>query len=211
MIMKEFYSMPYNDATKLQDLIKKCQLFLDTTKDQNIFHILLISKALLELSIGDNFLKAQEIVKPIWDYYQQYDNWYLEDWRILNSILYLFPANDALLISDTLMKRLKKYKDFSLVEDLEISMKINLCMILITDQQYIKAKDLLEDLLSSKKNKMNYQFLALCWNRIMICNKCLGKSDQNEMKSKIDSLLDLFEDQPFREKLHKEYLTLVKE
>ena len=109
------------------------------------------------------------------------------------------------------MKRLKKYKDFSLVEDLEISMKINLCMILITDQQYIKAKDLLEDLLSSKKNKMNYQFLALCWNRIMICNKYLGKSDQNEIKRKIATLLDLFEDEPFREKLHKEYLTLVKE
>ena len=61
--------------------------------------LLLIYEALL-LVLKNDYSAASNKVLKIWSRLEKYDNWYLNDIRLINSILYLFPIDTAESIVD---------------------------------------------------------------------------------------------------------------
>lgn len=96
--------------------------------------LLLIYEALL-LVLKNDYSAASNKVLKIWSRLEKYDNWYLNDIRLINSILYLFPIDTAESIVDLALNRLKNHEDFRNLNQLSTNLQINYILLLIDNKK----------------------------------------------------------------------------
>ena len=105
--------------------------------------LLLIYEALL-LVLKNDYSAASNKVLKIWSRLEKYDNWYLNDIRLINSILYLFPIDTAESIVDLALNRLKNYEDFRNLNQLSTNLQINYILLLIDNKKINTALNEIE-------------------------------------------------------------------
>ncbi|MGE7690958.1 hypothetical protein ACQKMI_17295 [Lysinibacillus sp. NPDC097214] len=96
------------------------------------------------------------MIKPIWERISKYDQWYLSDMCLINTILFLFPVDIAIEFTQNVLKRLNKYNSFRDIELLKSAFNINLSLLVITNEDYSTALSIINDSLRQYKRKMNY-------------------------------------------------------
>lgn len=211
LILKNYSQLIFNDELKIMNLTQMCKDYLSNNYDIYIQHILIISQGLLKLSIGKNIKDARKIIKPIWEYYEKLDNWYLEDLKLINSILFIFKDDLALSVANTLLNRLNKFETIHLTKDLAISIRTNITILLMESKEWEKAIILIEKNLNDYQKEMNYLILTAHYNRLAICLEKLGANRKiiNDYLEKVDLITTTLGDVEFKNKLHKEYLTIM--
>lgn len=204
-LIHKLFSIDYNHIENLHELKHQVVEFLEGQNDDDIKHIHLICEAFIQLHDTKDIEIAKNIVEPIWRRMSKYEQWYLYDIRVINTILFLFPIDIAIEFTQTVLVRLDTYKDFLDTERLKIAFKINLSLLLIKNKDYVKALAIIVDSLRCNKKKMNYTILALHFSREAICRTNIHGTVSTELLEKARQLLMLYDDQYYWERIQQEY------
>lgn len=204
-LIHKLFSIDYNHIENLHELKHQVVEFLEGQNDEDIKHIHLICEAFIQLHDTKDIEIAKNIVGPIWRRMSKYEQWYLYDIRVINTILFLFPIDIAIEFTQTVLVRLDTYKDFLDTARLKIAFKINLSLLLIKNKDYVKALAIIVDSLRCDKKKMNYTILALHFSREAICRANIHGTVSTELLEKARQLLMLYDDQYYWERIQQEY------
>ncbi|MEB2300240.1 helix-turn-helix domain-containing protein [Lysinibacillus xylanilyticus] len=203
-IIQQFFMLNHNDIEKLTLLKLKTAEYLQIENDLEIKEIRLVCEALIQLN-QENINEAKEIIKPIWERISKYDQWYLSDICLINTILFLFPVDIAIEFTQNVLKRLNKYNSFRDIALLKSAFNINLSLLVITNEDYSTALSIINDSLRQYKSKMNYHILALHFSRKAICHFHLGYNDSTIFLEKAFQLIRLYEDDEYFERIQLEF------
>lgn len=204
-IIDELFSLKYNHVDYLKHLKGQALAFLDEEYDKEIEQVYLICEAFIQLHNTKNIEVAQNIVKPIWEEMSKFEQWYLNDIKIINTILFLFPADIAIDFTQNVLTRLDTYKDFQDAEKLKIAFKINLSLLLIKNKDYMSAHKIIVESLKSDRPKMSYAILALHFSRKAICKVHLKEEGSEVCLDKAKKLLKLYSDEEYWERIQREF------
>ncbi|WP_342558199.1 hypothetical protein [Metasolibacillus sp. FSL K6-0083] len=193
-LVQDFFSMPYNSKEELKRMLMAIDEYLQYNEDLLLEDLRLVCLALLHLRENLGMENARKLVTPIWTRMSALHNWYITDFRLLNSILYFFPTDIAIEISNNMLQRLKKYKKFEEVKNLKLTLCINLSLLLIKNKQYKEALQILNKLLNENLKIMPYQSLAVCLSRKEICLQKLLPSNETPYLSKAIELVKIYND-----------------
>ncbi|WP_186673885.1 helix-turn-helix domain-containing protein [Sporosarcina sp. BP05] len=204
-LIHKLFSINYNHTEHLRSLKRQAVDFLEEQYDQDIKNVYLICEAFIQLYDTKDIEVAKNIVGPIWESVSKYGQWYLNDIRIINTILFLFPVDIAIKFTETVLVRLDTYKDFRDVARLKIAFKINLSLLLIKDKDYVRALTIIVDSLQCDKRKMDYSILALHFSREAICRANIQGDGSAESLEKARQLLIFYDDYDYWERIHQEF------
>lgn len=199
------FSLDYNKMDSLQRLKQQTIDFLEKQYDEDIKKVNLICEAFIQLHNTKSMEAAQSIVEPIWHDMSKYEQWYLNDIRIINTILFLFPVDTAIEFTQTILVRLDTYKDFRDAAKLRIAFKINLSLLLIKNKEYANAYKIIVDSLEYDQRKMNYLTLALHFSREAICRSNLQMPESERLLEKARQLLMLYNDYDYWQRIQQEF------
>ncbi|TQR19708.1 hypothetical protein [Psychrobacillus vulpis] len=184
---------------------KRIGAYLEVQEDIELKEIHLICDAFIQLHQTMDINIAKNIIMPIWQRISKYDQWYLNDIRLINTILFLFPVNTAIEFTRNVLDRLSKYTDFRDANILKFALLINLSLLLIKNKDYSKSLSIIEESLQHQR-KMNYPILALHFSRIAICHFHLGNKDPAVFLEKAKQLLFLYNDVEYWERIQTEFI-----
>ncbi|MBE1557167.1 helix-turn-helix domain-containing protein [Sporosarcina limicola] len=205
-IAERFFSLPYNDRNEILQILRLIEAYYLKGNSNIILNDLkIICEALLIIESSGDLLAAREKVNKVWVRISRFDQWYLVDLKIMNVILYFFESDVVIYITDKLIERLKVYQGFDEAIKLKKTLTINLSLILIKSGMISEALNRLEDFLQLHLSELSYKSLAVCFNRIAICYSYISKEKEIKYTKKIERLLEVYEDEPFKEKLQLEY------
>ncbi|WP_313893199.1 helix-turn-helix transcriptional regulator [Psychrobacillus sp.] len=204
-LIHKLFSINYNHMELLRSLKQQAVNFLEEQYDQDIKKVYLICEAFIQIHDTKDIEKAQNIVDPIWRDMSKYEQWYLNDIRIINTILFLFPVDIAIKFTETILIRLDTYKDFRDAPRLKIAFKINLSLLLIKNKDYVIALKIIENSLQYAKKRMDYSLLALHFSREAICKANIQGEGSSEPLKKARQLLTFYEDYDYWERIQQEF------
>lgn len=205
-IAERFFNLPYNDREEILGILKLIEdYYLKGNSNIILNELKIICEALLIVESSGDLLVAREKVNKVWERISRFDQWYLVDIRIMNVVLYFFDCDVVIYITDKLVERLKVYQGFEDAKRLKKTLTINLSLILIKNGLITEALNRLEAFLRTHLSDLSYKALAVCFNRIAICYSHISKEKEKEYIKKIHSLLEIYEDESFKEILLLEY------
>lgn len=204
-IIHSFFSLDYNHIGNLNILKNQVENFLEEHYDEDIEQIHLMCEAFIQLHDTRNIEIAKSIVKPLWEEISKYEQWYLNDIRIINAILFLFPVDIAIEFTKTILIRLDEYKNFQDAERLKIAFKINLSLLLIKNKNHAEAITVIENSLQYDKKKMSYSILALHFSREAICRANINKEGSKELMEKARQLSLTYDDHDYWNRIKQEF------
>jgi len=208
-IIKRYYLLKVNNYETIQELIDILEKYLMENNDIMLEHILIICKGLSILSLSDNIEEARKIIQSVWSYYEKKDFWYLNELKIINSILFVFNSSNVLHIANLMLKNLSRYPDTIETINLKLNIRTNIVILMMEAREWNNAFKLLNENLNLFKLEMNYLFLVIHYNRIAICMYKLNIPEYNSYIEKANMLLELIEEQGFIDRLKKEYETWI--
>lgn len=208
-IVNSFFHLSYNNKYEITNVITSIDEYLLNDKKNILLEELRsVCEALLIVETTGDFEKAREKVNTIWERISRYDQWYLTDIRMMNVILYFFEDDVVIYITEKLLERLNKYKAFNDSKKISTTLILNLSLLLIKSGRYSEALDRLVTLLDSHMKDLSYRPLTVCFNRMAICYSYISKDKELLYKQKITKLLDVYEDEAFKQMViqeHKKY------
>lgn len=162
------------EESQLHELETDCKLYLSSNSDRTILIILNIleSTDLLRLDQKNKIECLPKIVvNPVWSYLEKMNQWYLEDLRFLNCILYYLPVDTIIDLLPKMLAGLNRYDEFRDTVSLRLAMMTNVSTILLQHQEYDVCLQLLLKTEQWAKQAKRYDFLAVVLIRKGICSK----------------------------------------
>lgn len=195
-------NLRFNDT----ELITKYKNMLEqkgklTTRE---LEILAIYDSLILIGEKNDFEAAKEKAKTIWQRLEKHDNWYLYDIQIINNIIYLFPIDTAVSIGHLAVNQLEKYKELRGVNNLSISIQMNLLLLLIENERYETALDEVNRLIPSCISKNLTVHLAVCYVRKGLLMELLSQTGFEEWYDNGYKLLEIMQNDKLKKELQKE-------
>ncbi|SFC33874.1 hypothetical protein SAMN04488102_10551 [Alkalibacterium subtropicum] len=173
--------------------------------------ILAIYDSLILIGEKNDFEAAKEKAKTIWQRLEKHDNWYLYDIQIINNIIYLFPIDTAVSIGHLAVNQLEKYKELRGVNNLSISIQMNLLLLLIENERYETALNEVDRLIPSCISKNLTVHLAVCYVRKGLLMDLLSQTDSEEWYENGYKLLEIMQNDKLKKELQKEVSQYRKE
>ena len=209
-IIKTFTSLEIANTDLLQQMLKVVKEYLvQNPDDQYICFLHMVYEAFIVLQCENDLAKARQIVAPIWQQLQNLDDWYINDFELLNAILFLFPLEIAIEMTKTAERRLKKYESFPYdVTYLNIYFRINLSIHYIEMRLYEECLSLLEETELTYLSIMSPKNAAMLFERKAICLFYLHRPYEVELE-RIKQLLTIYKDKDTTELLLKEFNLLT--
>ncbi|MEK4714950.1 helix-turn-helix transcriptional regulator [Sporosarcina sp. FSL K6-5500] len=205
-IVKSFIRLPYNNKTEISKVISSIDEYhLFGNRNIVLEELRSICESLLIIETTGDFKKAREKVNKVWERISYYDQWYLLDIQMMNVILYFFDDDVVIYITDKLLERLKIYKNFEEAIRLRSTLTLNLSLLLIKNGMFSEALNRLEKLIESHLQELSYKPLAVCYNRMAICYSYTSRGKENTINRKIELLLEIYEDELFKQMIQLEY------
>lgn len=201
-ILNQFYSLfSNNEVSKLLGLKNECLDFQEKSFSKTIDLLVYIIDSLIELSKNNKkvipcFPKI--LLTVPWEDMQNYLWWNIDDIKLINCCLYLFPTETAISIANQLVIQLRRYNDFENTAYLECAIHLNIVLLCLQNQQFKDAETTLELVipLAKKIKRSDYYSMAIA-RKSFLCKdkKLLKKSLQ---------IANLFDDQLLFESIKKE-------
>lgn len=193
-IINWFFNISYNNPIELRKIILETEEFLKEKSDFIIQDIKVICEALIILNETQDIELTRKKVEETWIRLSQYDNWYLTEIKLINAILFLFPVDTAIEVSQNALNRLKKYHSFRDSYKLEINFKLNMALLLIKNGSYNKAVNVLNPVIETAKAYGMYKQLAAAYVRSGICVFQSNEEEGEELMQKGVAMLEFLED-----------------
>lgn len=210
-LIKTFTSLEIANVNDLQCMLKSVRDYLvNQPEDQYISFLKLIYEAFLVLQQEHDLAKSRQMVAPIWQQLQLLDDWYINDFELLNAILFLFPLEVAVEMTKTAERRLEKYVDFPYdVTYLTIYFHMDLTYHYIEMRLFKECLALLEEIEIKFLHKMQPKIAAILFERKAICLFYLQCPYEVELE-KMQQLLTIYKDEDTKELLLKEFNLLTR-
>lgn len=97
------------------------------------------------------------------------DNWFYGEIRLINCLLYYFPIETVLYFLPNLLNSIEKYEKFRSMDTLRISVLLNISLLLIQEDYYDKAEELIIKAENYSKLSGRFDYLAIAKVRLGIC------------------------------------------
>lgn len=204
-LIKEFFTLNYNNIRKITILEKEINSFLEKQYDVEIDDIRRICKAFIQMN-DNNLETAQQIVEPIWQRISLYEQWYVNDLKIINSILFLFPIDSVADFTKNVLSRLSEYNHYPEAKELESAFTVNLSLLLIKGGKFSEALEIIEHSLLVEKKRLHYTILALYYTRKAICQYSLEVDKPLFYLEKAANLVSIYDDLEYWDCIYKEYM-----
>ncbi|MGX7162979.1 helix-turn-helix domain-containing protein [Enterococcus massiliensis] len=168
-IIKDFFSLFSNqNIDTLYSIRNHCILIQKESYSRIIDLVIPVLDSQIELYNNSKkeipYLPKIQISK-IWQEIQLYSFWSLDDIKILNCCLYLFPLETATHIANQLLVQLNKYDNFTETRTLKCAIYLNLSLLLLQNGQYHYAEKPITQALILSKNTKRYDYYALSISR----------------------------------------------
>ncbi|MER2106015.1 MAG: helix-turn-helix transcriptional regulator [Solibacillus sp.] len=210
-LIKTFISLEIANTDDLQQMLKTVKNYLvNHPEDQYIYFLKLVYEAFIILQQENDLEKSRQMVAPIWQQLQILDDWYINDFELLNAILFLFPLEVAIEMAKTAERRLEKYSDFPYdVSYLKVYFRMDLSFHYIEMRLFEECLALLEETELKFMHKMRFKIAAILFERKAICLFYLQRPYEVELE-KMQQLLTIYKDEDTKELLLKEFNLLTR-
>lgn len=189
------------DQEQINEKIRELAVIKNPSQRET--ELLAIFEAIDSISNND-FQRANEQVSMIWERLKEHDTWYLYDIRLINSILYLFPIDTAASIMDLALSRLENYKKFGNTSKLSANLQINYLFLLIENEEYLTALEVVDDLIAYSIESHLYERLAAAYVRKGIILSHLDEKKTSDYYEKGFEILKVVNNQGLIQGLKKE-------
>ena len=194
-------SLKPGDRDKMTENIKDLKSLPHPTKREQ--ELLFIFEAFLDV-LNNDYEVASEKVIPVWSRLEKHNAWYLYDISLINSILYLFPIDVAESIMTIALNRLEDFKKFRNIHQLSANFQINFILMLMENNQFEKALEYIEELISFSQNQRLYVHLGVSYVRKGILINILKQQEPTEWYGKGFDILDVVDNEILVEELKNE-------
>ncbi|MCT0016506.1 XRE family transcriptional regulator [Lactococcus lactis subsp. lactis] len=162
-IKKDFESIISTAQQKdILRLIEEINDYLAYNQDMNIQNLKDILAMTLEIEKHGFSEKANQIGLQFWNNIVAKKEWYFEDLKTLNFILFYFPTSMVFDIVDRILERLAEYDNLGEnLKNLKISILINLSTIYMQDSKFERAEEINNMVCEEVKKVKRYDFFAL--------------------------------------------------
>ncbi|MER2261933.1 MAG: helix-turn-helix transcriptional regulator [Psychrobacillus sp.] len=210
-LIQTFTSLEIANTPNLEQMLSEVKGYLTIfPDDQYIDFLQIIYETFIVLQQENDLAKARQMVLPIWEKLQILDDWYINDFELLNAILFLFPLDIAKEITKTAERRLEKYNNYPQdVSYLYVYFRIDLSLHYIEMRMFEECLILLEETELNFLHKMRPKTSALLFERKAICLFYLKRPYECELE-RIQQLLTIYKDENTKELLFKEFELLTK-
>lgn len=169
----DFCSLTSNfDIELIHSIIQHCNKYL--IKEHNWY-----ISSIKEICIGFNHFrevsyevvkqKAKDFAFKIWEDISAKDEWYYLDLRLINNLIFIFPTDIITYIVSELDNKFRKYTKFTNYNIMNLSLKLNMSIILIKKNKHLTALKLRKESLLKKARR--YDFYVFSLARIGIIEK----------------------------------------
>lgn len=201
-ILHQFFSLFSNQKPKaLLALKEQCLLFQRTSVSKTIDLLVYVIDSLTALSTNTEkeipCLPKVLLTVP-WDALQAYSDWTLDDIKLINCLLYLFPVETAHAIANQLIQQLKKYEALENTVPLQCAIHLNVALLYLQEQQHQEAKESSDQALLLAKKSKRYDYYSLATAR-----KSFAIRD-SDLFAQARQMASLFEDKWTCELIEKE-------
>ncbi|WP_227395957.1 Rgg/GadR/MutR family transcriptional regulator [Jeotgalibacillus aurantiacus] len=203
-IIRNFFQIKFIDIRSLNEIISASKVYLMENDDRYIEDILSISRGLINIEESGNFESARSYAEKVWKRLEKLDTWYLSDFKLIGVILFLFPIETAVSITNYALKQSEKYENYIDYKKIFIPFKYNLVQLLIRKKLLIQANSLNEDVLTDLKEQKAYPQIALCYIRKGLLENLLNKSNGDKAINKAFDIAEVMEDENLKVQLEQE-------
>ena len=202
-LIQQFFLINYNDLEALTAIQERVQHYLIMKKDYIIQDIAYICEALMLISKERDYEQAAIFANRVWKRLERFDRWYMMEIRLINAILFIFPTETALHISERIVRQLSIYqtRESRVIKN---NIQSNLTLLLIRNKNYAMALENLDELIIRFKQISNYRLLAIAYIRKGMALRLLKDSTWEKYTEKGLKILDIFEDNNLKEALTTE-------
>lgn len=192
------------DIEQIKKLISKYKTYLDDNSDNEINNYLKFLKALLVINQTTKLGEATPLVESIWVSLENLDNWYWNDIQILSNIFFIFPMNEAESIVELLLERIKKYDTFNNSDRLYIALMLNYIQVLLLNNNFKKAYQLVDKAILYAKDKKLYLHWANAIAKKGIIEKKLGYPNADTYITEAKHILNVIQEPKYIEDLNRD-------
>ena len=202
-LIQQFFLINYNDSEALIVIQERVQHYLAAKKDYVIQDIAYICEALMLISRDRDYEQAAIFANKVWKRLEGFDRWYMMEIRLINAILFIFPTETALYISERIARQLDIYhtRESRVIQN---NIQTNLTLLMIRNKNYALALENLDDLILRFKRTSNYRLLAIVYIRKGITLRLLAEPTWEITIKKGLKMLDAFEDTNLKDALTTE-------
>lgn len=196
-----FDKMFSNDRKTLHMNIRTLSNKTDKTTREK--EMLSLNRALLFI-LDNKYDEAAEEVEMIWNRLENHDNWHLHDLRLINSMLYIFPIDEAKSIVSMAKERLNKYKQLRSVTKLSANFQMNYILLLIKNDLFVEALDELNSFITYCVTNDMYSYLATSYIRKGILLNIINNEHSTEWYEKGFHIFELVDKSELIEEFKEE-------
>lgn len=202
-LLESFFMLNFNEPSAIESIKKRIVSYLSKNKDFILQDIYFICEALLAVSLKNDFATAKKYAEKVWARLEKFDYWYLMEIRLINAILFIFPPETAISISQKIVSQLRNYQTRE-GKILLHNIQLNLTMLLIENNEYDQALEYLEDLVNKFKTERNYHHLAIVYARKGVVLENLKKEKPEEFYEKAFRLMEAMEEYELKKAIQEE-------
>lgn len=202
-LIQQFFLINYNDSEALVVIQQRVQHYLVANKDYVIQDIAYICEALMLISSERDYEQAAIFANKVWKRLESFDRWYMMEIRLINAILFIFPTETALHISERIVRQLDIYhtRESRVIQN---NIQTNLTLLMIRNKNHALALENLDELIFRFNKTNNYRLLAIVYIRKGITLRLLANPTWEVDIKKGLKMLDAFEDTNLKEALTTE-------
>lgn len=209
-LVTAFMNLSFNDVPRLKEIREKALTYLGVHTDYIISDIVHLTDALIILAKTGDILGARKEALPVWARLEKLDGWYLVELRMINAMLFLFPIDEAILISGTAFAQIQKYAGHPSATKIAVSLRYNLCLLLLKNRRYEETIACIDELIPAAKEAGSYRHLSVCYLRKGLALVKTGNPEGQLLIDQAFRLIEAADDQAFKANLVNEY-NLLKE
>lgn len=200
--LQELRRMDFSDEKSLRTL--KSKLEQRPNPSQRSQEYISICEAMLRIATENDYDAAKEKVAKIWRRLEKHDTWFLADIFLLNNILFVFPIDTAILITEKVLEQLHLYKGLRELDGFAANFTTNLIVLLLRNERYEECQvKLTEHIADCKQNRL-YLHLALAYARQGILLNKRGETGEAVYYEKCFAILGFVDYQQLEEDVKKE-------
>lgn len=192
-LIQSFFLQNYNDQTILEGIKARVKDYLVENNDYLLQDIFYICESLLLIIKDRDYKKAATFANKVWKRLEKYDQWYLMEFRLINSILFIFSVESVLEIADRMNSQLKAFNSRESRVILN-NLQINISLVLIRNGAYDSALSHLNELSQRFREERNYYLLAIVYMRKGIALSLLNNPEAEIFLEKSLRLVGAFDE-----------------
>ncbi|ENZ5592149.1 helix-turn-helix domain-containing protein [Enterococcus faecalis] len=168
-----FYLFSLNDLDKDIKLERKCSQYLHLEQDAFIQDIqkVLLARIHMKKHTENTQAHAKQLFYSVWNRLSKMDNWYYNELRLLNTIIFYLPPESIGYLSKSLLSYLDRYRNFHKNSNIKADVLKNLSNLYLQKGDFTLCAIYSDKLLDYSKEEKRYDSLAIALTYLGICKK----------------------------------------